>query len=95
MVSAATLFHRPEHAHVDLSDLAETADFLDRTYGCACASELGGGEGGRAGALRWRLVTTAGLEWEQIINHEEVGALTASAVVDAPGALRRLPIALF
>jgi hypothetical protein len=47
VVSAATLFHRPEHAHVDLSDLAETADFLDRTYGCACASELGGGEGGR------------------------------------------------
>jgi hypothetical protein len=33
VVSAATLFHRPEHAHVDLSDLAETADFLDRTYG--------------------------------------------------------------
>jgi AraC-like DNA-binding protein len=33
MASVATLLHRPEHSHVELSDLAETEEFLERTYG--------------------------------------------------------------
>jgi AraC-like DNA-binding protein len=33
VASTATLLHRPEHCHVELSDLAATVDFLERTYG--------------------------------------------------------------
>jgi hypothetical protein len=31
-----------------------------------------------AGALRWRLNTTVGLDWETVVNHEEVAAAALS-----------------
>lgn len=94
MVSAATLFHGPNMPMSIFLISPRRPTSLTVPMGAHAHLNSVAARAG-AGALRWRLVTTAGLEWEQIINHEEVGALTASAVVDAPGALRRLPIALF